>query len=273
MANVRGSPPSVDTTPILACTSAPDVISATTAAICKICNDAELDVRVALVDTPLRNPVVIQLCDSSGAAPHVVVSASSTGQLLATFEFTLPHRPGHQLTDVPAADLEIVAAAAGSALRCIRLAAQVEHAVEISDVMCDTVRLAGLASNLALHEVLTTIAALAHRVAASEIFAVYAVDESRREVFCVECTVPAYRKALRFAYGDGVAGTVALTGKTIRLDDAQDNTVLSRESGVRDTLCVPVLLQPPAAPHGGTPVALGSGSSIGPRRLAILQVR
>ena len=274
--------------------SVSQVEAATVGALRILLGAPALDIRVTFADSQLADNVSsaevgVQNAKERGA---VVLTAAIAGSAFAKFEFELPDGTGGTLKAC-ASDLETISMAAGSALRSAILAAEVARAGEVSAVLCDTVRLGIAAPSLPVAELCMAITELAGRIVQSELFNLYVVDPPRREVLCVESTFPPFQRgALRLHLGQGVAGSVAATGRPLRLADVRRSSALHRPTEdwwgqtVCDMLCVPVFCSSAAAAAAPPPLCTdaagseqaitttesSSGATGGRRVLAVLQV-
>lgn len=172
---------------------------------------------------------------------HVVNVADLCAGACVSLEFVAPLCAALLKPSVEA-ELEVVALSAFSALRCIDLAAAARQADCTAAVLCDTVRLAVLASALSFDEVCAAIGVLAGRLMETEFFSLFFVDTSHDGLTCFTSA----NGDARYALGEGPVGMCASAGHTIRLvDEIPDSTeLLDREIGrapaLTSELCVPV---------------------------------
>ena len=138
----------------------------------------------------------------------------------------------------------MIAAATASVLRTIYLAAEVAHQTVVADVLCDTVRLAAVASNIALRELGSTISSLAQRLLPSDLFNLFVIDAPSNDLLCVESTYRPFTQVLRL--GEGVSFDVATTNTLLRVNDGSTHPAVNRRmeilwgNTIRNMLRVPV---------------------------------
>jgi len=232
---------------LLSCGSVAEILSATALAVETLLGTSVYDVKFVItpddaIASPGRHRAVGNArADIPESHVHVVDVAALCAGACVSLEFVVP-RFAKLLKPSMEAELEVIALSAFSALRSIELANAARQADRTAVVLCDTVRLAVLASALSFDDVCAAIGVLASRLIETESFCLFFADTSHAGISCFTSA----NGDARYLVGDGPVGTCASTGHTIRLvDSIPDSTELfDREIGqapaVTSELCVPV---------------------------------
>ena len=232
---------------LLSCGSAAEILSATTLAVEMLLGTSVSDLKFVIrpgdaITSPGGHTTTGNTtADIPESQVRVVDVAALCAGARVSLELGIPRIAAVMKPSVES-ELQLVALSAFSALRSIELAAAVRQADRTTAVLCDTVRLAVLASALSFEEMCATICVLAGRLIETESFCLFFADPSHDGVTCLTSA----NGDVRYALGEGAVGTCASEGHSIRLvDETPDSTELhdseiGRAPTVTSELCVPV---------------------------------
>jgi GAF domain-containing protein len=243
---------------ILSATSIDAIIRATEEAAQIVCGKGD-HVRAWLGDDNVKDLPPATPCE-----PTTIMTISSQGadgRVFGSLALYASSAANSSVLDT----LASLAAVAGAAIGNVYLKEAAARADIVSSALCDAAHLSGFASTLRFDDLLMHITELTIRLVATERVTVFLADESREELYCVECRTADLKQVLRVPFGRGIAGTVAATRKLLRVADAYTHPAFDRSTDertgyrTRAVLCVPILL----------PSLAGRG----PRLLGVLQAR
>ena len=148
-------------------------------------------------------------------------------------------------------ELETYAAITGTVLHSLFIESEVARADAASTTLADAARLSLIATRLSIDDILSRVVSLVHRTVDTEFVSLYLVNSAGRFIYCLLSDTPTFaqyksrKQILRLKFGQGLPGTVAMTGKPVRvgLSQPRADSAIDAIAGVetRSALCVPVL--------------------------------